>query len=177
MNRPIWFKRGGAAGFSLPELLAVVAIMGLIVLVSIPNFITYFQSNKVKTSLRTLNTDLRAARQRAVTRNSFTRISFDTGVGRNRYRFFESLDRGETWGTNPYLFRDLEEPVYFQSTGFTDTEPATPDTFPDIVFRNDGAVDGHPGGTDDFVVIRSTHDIPRNQFTIRISAAGAVKTE
>ncbi len=177
MNRLIRFHRRDARGFSLPELLVVIAIMGLIVMVSVPNFIAYFQSNKVKTSLRVFNTDVRAARQRAVTRNSFTRVTFRTGVGANQYRVFESLDRGATWAVAPYISRELEEPVYFESTGFGDTAPATPDTAPDIVFRNDGAVQDHPGGTDDYVVIRTTHTIPRNEFTIRISAAGAVRTD
>ena len=164
-------------GFSLPELLVVMGIMGLIMLVSVPNFINFYHSNKVKTSMREFTINLRAARQRAVTRNSITRVTFDTGVGKTRYRVLESLDGGATWNPTPLMDRNLEEPVYFQDTGFEDTEPATPDTFPDIVFRNNGAVEGHPGGTDDYVVIRTIRDIPRNQYTIRISAAGAVKSE
>ena len=169
--------RRAERGFSLPELLVVVAIMGLMHLVSIPNFLVFLQSNKMKTSLRVLNTDIRAARQRAVTRNSFTRITFRTGLGSNDYRVFESLDRGDTWLAAPYISRRLEEPVYFHSSGFDDTAPATPDTAPDIIFRNDGAVEDHPGGTDDFIVIRTTHNIPKSQFTIRISPAGAVRTD
>lgn len=171
------FLQTRSRGFSLPELLVVMGILGLIVLVSVPNFISFYQSNKVKTSLRTFNTDLRAARQRAVTRNTFTRVTFRTGVGANAYRVFESNDRGATWVGTPVIARQLEEPVYFLSTGFNDTEPATPDTAPDIVFRNDGIVVDHPGGTNDFVTIKTNQSIPKNQYTIRISPVGAVRTE
>lgn len=155
----------------------VVGILGVIVMVSVPNFIAYYQSNKVKTSLRNLNSDLRAARQRAVTHNSQTRLTFRTGVGANSYGVFESTDGGTTWSSTPLISRSLESPVYFQSTGFTDTEPATPDTAPDIVFRNDGVVINLPSGTDNYIVIRTDQDIPKNEFTIRVSPVGAVSTD
>ena len=112
-----------------------------------------------------------------MTRNTFTRVTFRTGVGSGAYRVFESNDRGDTWVTTPFISRSLEDPVYFLSTGFGDTEPATLDTAPDIVFRNDGIVVDHPGGTNDFVTIRTTQSIPRNQYTIRISPVGAVRTD
>lgn len=61
-------KNRRQAGYSLAEMLTVVAIVGTLALVTVPAFITFYQSNKMKSSIRNFTTDLRSIRQRAITR-------------------------------------------------------------------------------------------------------------
>ncbi|HEX9407409.1 MAG TPA: prepilin-type N-terminal cleavage/methylation domain-containing protein, partial [Thermoanaerobaculia bacterium] len=62
MNR----TKRSQSGYSLAEMLTVVAIVGMLALVMVPNFITFFQSNKMKSSMRNFTTDLRSARALAI---------------------------------------------------------------------------------------------------------------
>src|SRR5436309_322557 len=55
-------------GYSLVEMLVVLAIIGLMSVITIPQFINYQQSMKLKSALRVLNNDLINARQLAITR-------------------------------------------------------------------------------------------------------------
>ena len=55
------------AGYSLTEMLTVIAIIGMLALVMVPNFISFYNSNKMKSSMRNFTTDLRSARQLAGT--------------------------------------------------------------------------------------------------------------
>src|SRR5688500_6832561 len=110
-------------GYSVIELLVVVAMIGILSLIAIPNFIGMYRGMRLKSSLRQFTTEMRGARQRAVTRSSLVRISFSEGS--RLYYIWESEDNGATWslvGPNP---RYLEETVYFENsdgaTAFTDT--------------------------------------------------------
>jgi len=55
-------------GFSAVELMAVVAIIGILVLVSTPAFLTFFNSMKVRTAANRLQSHVRLCRQVAVSR-------------------------------------------------------------------------------------------------------------
>ena len=163
-------------GFSLIELITVTAILGLIVAVSTPGFINYQRSGKLKGSLRQFVADARAARQRAVTRSSTVRMTFATGSNARRYQVFESYDRGTTWVSAPWLDRSLDESVSLSSTGFEDT--VSTDTLPDIVFQNGGTVSNIPADPNDaYVVLKSSNNIPINEFTVRISSAGRIAAD
>ena len=59
---------GHAAGMTLPELLIVIAIVGIIAVVAIPNFNTFWRSYKASTAIDEMISDMRLARQLAVTR-------------------------------------------------------------------------------------------------------------
>jgi prepilin-type N-terminal cleavage/methylation domain-containing protein len=129
-------RRRVVAGYSLPELLVVVAIIGLIVLVTVPNFMQYFRSNAMRSAIRQFNTDIRSVRQRAVTQYVTTRISFcDTAAGcvvdgvtlpRNAYRayFLDTTGTTPAWvqtsftinGRGQVSTRDLEGRTYTTPT-------------------------------------------------------------
>lgn len=138
-------------GYTLVELLIVVAIIGLISLVGIPNFIVMFRGAKMRTALQNFSGDIRSARQTAITKNVRTRLSFTPGTTVNRDYFLERQVTNQTDGSTSWVrdntgSRKLEETVYFSSTTFDDIDP-TPDGLDDIVFLPNGTIDGLPTPT------------------------------
>jgi prepilin-type N-terminal cleavage/methylation domain-containing protein len=164
-------KSESSRGFSITELLIVVGIMGLILLVSAPNFFAYIQMNKLRSSARQFTTDVRAARQRAVTKNIRTKVSL--AAAQPEYTI-EEWTAGN-WST--VATRRLDLPVRFQSTGFSNVTGDT-DARPDIVFLNNGTVENLPTTeADRVVVLATTADIPKKQLTVNVSLTGRIQTQ
>lgn len=165
-------KRSSAQrGYSLVEALVVVAIVGMVSLVTVPNFISMYRASKFKSSVRMLNSDIRAARQNAVTRNKLTRLSFETGIGERTYEIAEAT--GQDPATAAWIVIDekvLEDTVYFFSAGFANVDSSADGSL-DVVFKNDGTA--HES---EQIVIRTTDKIPHNQFNIDVSAVGKLTT-
>src|SRR5205823_7062553 len=110
-----WHKRcvGGASmqsgfrrssrGFSLAEMLVVVAIIGLLSLISIPAFINFRASNTFKSALNTFINDVRFTRQYCITHTVYVRINIlTTGAATSRaYTVESSADNGANWNPLP----------------------------------------------------------------------------
>ena len=73
-------KHRRQAGYSLPEMLTVVAIIGVLALVTVPAFINFYQAGKMRASMRNFTTDLRGMRQMAITKGVQTQLSYGTGT-------------------------------------------------------------------------------------------------
>lgn len=170
-------------GYSLVEALIALAIIGIISLVAVPNFIQFMRSGKIKTAVRQFSSDLRGARQLAVARNLQTRISFVTGPPpagsppsyRTTYTIWQRR------GTAPWAqatvdgrgmpmdpVRELEESVYFDTTTFTDLDS---DGKVDVLFRQNGMTASQGN-----IVLKTIHQIPKPQYQIEVTPAGAVRT-
>ena len=65
-------------GFSLIELMATVAVMGILAAVAIPSFQTWVQNSQVRNAAESIANGLQKARAEAVTRN--TRTTFVLGT-------------------------------------------------------------------------------------------------
>src|SRR2546423_10800404 len=89
---PNMLTRKAQRGYSLPEMLVVMAIIGILSLIVVPNFMSFYRSTKLKSSMRQFTTDLRGARQRAVADNSITKLVFKTDVQGGGYTIYESKD-------------------------------------------------------------------------------------
>jgi Tfp pilus assembly protein FimT len=160
------------AGYSLVEALVVLAIIGLVSLVTVPNFISLYRANKFKTSLQQVNNDIRSARQLAVTKNKLTRVSFATGVGERQYEIAEATGFDPATATWTVLKqRELIDTVYFHSATFSNIDSSADGT-KDIVFRNNGTV-VEPKG----FVLRSSDNIPYNQYSVELSTVGRMTSE
>jgi len=100
------------AGYSLAELLTVVAIVGILALVTVPNFMTYMQSNKMKVALRNFTSDMRTMRQMSISQGLQTRITFTPGAtntpASRAYDFWlgNSNFNSTTWTPLMKVYRD-----------------------------------------------------------------------
>lgn len=174
-NRQSRFQRG----YSMMEMLVVVGIIGILTLVTVPNFIAMRKSSIVKGSLRQFTSDLRAARQRAVTASSIVRVSFVEG--QRIYYLHESTNEGTSWaplGTNP---KYLQENVYFENSSGASEFPDSIDDgglgdLPDIVFERTG-VSRAPGGLGKVLIKTTYTDIAKPTYTISVRTTGMVSTE
>lgn len=162
--------RPSEGGYTLVEALVVVALIGLISLVTVPNFVGYMRANRLRAELRQLNVDIRSARQNAVTKNRVTKISFtpESGV----YTIDETTAKSDfsTAAWTNLETRAMHEQVEINSsTGFTDVD-SDEDTI-EIVFRNNGTA--LEAGT---LVLRTLDDITLNQYTVTMDTSGRLTT-
>lgn len=165
-------------------MLVVLAIIGLFSLVSVPPFVQYMRQIKVRSATRQLNTDLRFARQRAISRNNVVAFSFmpgnvgtDPGNEKGMYSLYDqnvdtSTDPPTITWTRVGPIRYLEG-VYFLTSNFP-LDSAVDDSQHDILFRPNGTVDNMPAVGE--VGIRTERDIPKNHVTDRFSVAGNFTT-
>lgn len=157
------------SGYSLPEMLVVIAIIGIVTMVSIPAFISIQRTMRLKATSRNFATDLRMARARAVTRHRDTKIGFVVGADAREYTVYENS--AGTWhkiGASKYL----EPGCYFagQTNVHTDRD-LLPDY--DVVFRPDGTIifnDDENGGT---VTISSQYNVGLRE--LELGRSGGIK--
>ncbi len=163
-------------GFSLTEILVVVAIIGLLSVVGAPNFINFYRAGKLKTSMRMMTSDLRFARQQAVTQSTRTKLSFTPGT--REYNIFQ-LQGTLTWRLirGPRL---LDETVTIAATNFLTVDT---DTDPDIMFGPSGTVQNVPPAasvTDQLgtLTLRSSFtNLPRSEYVIQFRPSGQLRVE
>lgn len=191
MNARRRASRKREAGYSLPEMLTVLAIVGALALVSIPAFMNFYRSNKVKTAMRTFTSDLRGARALAIQKGHEVKISFDIGSGKRTYNLYEApyamgVIQNASWtpltgtGSNPVKpAKQLDNAVYFPADAtatpqtFTDVDP-TPDGLLDIVFFPDGHAQMPNGLTSATVSLKTDFTVPKAIYQIQISPSGRV---
>lgn len=162
-------------GFSLAEMLVVVAIIGMLSLVSVPAFINYQRTMKLRGAVRTLNTDIRNCRQMAISRNVIVRME----LGADRYQTLMSADNGVTWQRLPLRVQD-DENIVDANLRYVDAIVSLASTFEDdddddirdIDFHSDGTVwdeGAVAGGT---VTVRTDYEATINQAVVSISTTG-----
>lgn len=132
------------SGYSLPEMLTVVAIIGTLALVSVPAFITFRNANKMKGSMRNFATDLRSMRQRSISQGVQMAVSYEISATtpsapsdfKRRYYFYQgdAPFNSVIWtpitlpGQTAAATHTLDDVVYFPAP-----TAATPQTFTTVV--------------------------------------------
>jgi len=76
-------------GFTLLEMMIVVAIMGILSAIAVPNLKTYMAQRRLNGAVRQVFGDLMAARQRAITENRSIGVEFTSD---HVYRIFADTD-------------------------------------------------------------------------------------
>jgi len=74
------------AGFTMTELVIVIAIMAIAAAVAIPSYLSWLPDIRLRSAVRDLKSDLGLAKQRAVRENGQVAVVFDTG--NNQYTLF-----------------------------------------------------------------------------------------
>jgi prepilin-type N-terminal cleavage/methylation domain-containing protein len=171
-------RNNASRGYTIIEILVVVAIIGIMSLVTVPAFMNFQRSSAVKAQLRAFTSDVRNCRQRAITRNSEVRLELDSATV---YRFYEKPNAG-TWGAlNGFSgggvsnLKTLEKGVTFSANTLGDTDA---NGKKDLVFRPDGTVNigttGTPPGT--ITLLSNWQNIAQNKYLITVSSSGQLTT-
>lgn len=98
----------GQRGFSLAELLVVIAVIGIIAVTATPLFLSFLQTQQARGAAQQVATLLNQARQLAIAQNTSYRVEVD--VAGNRLRFVRTVDN-TPWtgpGTGSQGYRQLE---------------------------------------------------------------------
>ena len=192
-------RKRSEAGYSLAEMLTVVAIIGTLALVSVPAFLTYYYSNKMKSSMRNFTNDLRATRQLSISLGRQAALTYGTGAQARSYSIYVG-DR--PFGSTAWTLRQsvpggvrgarvLEQIVYFPDNAggtpqtFTDVLDCTAggacsagtDSKFDVVFFPDGHAGLPTGATSATITLKTDKKIPRSQYAIAISPSGRVQVQ
>ena len=174
-------------GYSLMEMLVVVAIIGVMSLVSVPAFMKFYWSNKMKTSLRQFTTEVRSARQRAITENHPTMLSYDIGADKRQFQSYNGAvqpDGSVQWTVMPGpngQMKIMEDIVYFARPAdclfANDIEMADTTGWNDIILRSNGTIQNVPGGAcaAGKVTLRTDYQVPRPSITVQLYNTGRLK--
>ncbi len=181
-------RKSHQSGYSLVEMLAVLAIVGILAMVTVPNFITFYKSNKMKVSMRNFTSDLRTMRQMSIAQGVQTRITFTpaaTNTPTSRaYDFWMGNANFNTTTWTPITQSDptkkalskgytrhLEDISYFPNSG--QTFIAVSGVY-SVVFYPDGHVGMPAGATTASVALKTDMKIPKPLYAIDVSPSGRV---
>jgi len=168
--------RNSQSGYSLAEMLTVVAIIGIMSLIVVPNFVQYYRSIRLKTAMRRLANDLRNARQRAVARNSMVMISYKPSTAPGTYAMWESLDTGTTWGQIGNTVT-LDKPISLVDASVAAnqlTDAYQGDGLTDAVFKSDGTALLPANVTTGQILVKTSDKITIPQYTVSITSTGKI---
>lgn len=150
-----------AAGFSLLELIIVIAILAIIMGIALPEFAAWRQSAKYKQAADGVLSALRTARHNAVTQNIQNRVEFNP-VG-NRYRITQG-DRAynsSTWATVKQDWTTLPSEVVMMTGNCTTNNDLN------VPFSPDGSASA---GT---ICIDDSNN--SNKYRVVVSASGRIQ--
>jgi len=89
------------SGFTLIEMMIVIAIMGIFAGIAIPNFLSYMPKHRLNGAARQVMGDLMAARMQAVSQNNDFKVLFDISINNHEYTILDddnndgNIDVGE----------------------------------------------------------------------------------
>ena len=90
-------QRAQQQGFTLAEVIMVLAIIGILAAIAIPNFLAWQPNLRIKTAARDLYSSMQKARAEAIKTNRDWAIVFDTA--NNRYVLCSSPGADNSWST------------------------------------------------------------------------------
>jgi prepilin-type N-terminal cleavage/methylation domain-containing protein len=170
-----------SAGFSIIELLVVVAIIGTLSLIGVPAFMNFQRQNQIRAAMRMVATDLRsartiAAREQMDVRVTFTPSAIDSDAART-YNFHSSRNGGTTWtamNIRATPFKRIERPVWIESAnGLTTAGGAV-----SVIFHADGTAELENAATNEgrlVLFVPNSDELRSNRYNVRIRRSGIVR--
>ena len=83
-------------GFTLVELMIVIAVMGIMAAIAVPNYRTYMAQRRLNGAARQVMSDLMAARMKAVSQNNEFKVFF---LANNQYKILDDNNNNGTEDT------------------------------------------------------------------------------
>ncbi|HEX8154073.1 MAG TPA: GspH/FimT family pseudopilin [Thermoanaerobaculia bacterium] len=177
--------RSHRSGYSMVEMLVVLALVGIISLVTVPNFISIQRGGRLKSSVNQLAGDLRMARALAVTERARVRVVFSTMTGGPGTRTAYTIWRWNT-GTSAWeqavfnrnqavrgirIHRREMQPRCFVSsvTGLAASE---------VIFRQDGTIEFPAGVSSGRLRVTTDYSkVTVRTYDISVTVTGLVRTD
>lgn len=127
LRRPVArLRRRGREGFTATEMMIVLAIIGIMVLFSIPALIDFFRAMKVRTAAHQLVSRCRLCRQIAVSHRTHVTMVLEGGASLSTYRAWEDVTLDDV--------RDANGPD--DEDGTDDDEPWVVEPVQDLVVND-----------------------------------------
>jgi prepilin-type N-terminal cleavage/methylation domain-containing protein len=180
------------AGYSLAEMLIVIAIIGVLSLISVPAFLSFQRANTFKSSARNFSADLRAARAMAIQQSFDVRVEVTTGTsGPGTYTFYFTRDGGTTWtplqlkgsqttaGTATTAGRNVRKTdptVWFPAVTIANFQDVDADNDPDIIFKPSGMITLGTNVTNANLTLRTDWSkLATTTYTVSLTSSGQIR--
>lgn len=171
------FSRASERGVTMIEMIIVLAVISAISLVTVPNFIAMYQSARVKATARGMITDVRNARQLAISSNTRTKVAYRTGPTVNEYEILrERRDRTTGASTWQRVKWGNLGPVVVIASSNIENAIADDDTPREVVFIPNGSIheDSIPDGSTPYLELRTEEKVPKKTYRMEFTPAGNI---
>lgn len=191
-------RRATCRGFSITELLTVIAMIGIVALVTLPAMLQLMPQYRIRSAASDAGAGLRLLRQKAITTRTPWRVSFDAANDQYTYSKLTSPNVLRNVSTNwTKIGRDGRPSTSTQWIRFSsvDVRTNTSNAFKDVdcdgntdvIFLRDGSVADDPNGggcggganlafttAPSFVFAVDNRFVKYNRYTLSLTENGAL---